>query len=243
MAAPPARAAAVAEPLPEQPALSIVIPVLNEADCLEHTLAFLFERDWVNRDCEVLISDGGSDDASVEIARRYPCRIIDSAAGRALQMNTAAAHARGRRLLFLHADSELPPEAEQLLQTDMPWGFFRLRLNGRHPAFRVIETAINLRTAWSKLAGGDQGLFFDSGFFKSLGGFPQIRLMEDIAICKLARRRAAPQILSSAIVTSSRRWQQRGIVKTVLLMWWLRLAFWLGVDPDRLHEFYYPQRG
>ncbi len=243
MAAPPARAAAVAEPLAETPELSIVIPVLNEADCLERSLARLFDRDWIDRHCEVLISDGGSEDATLEIARRYPCRIINSAAGRALQMNTAAAHAKGKRLLFLHADSELPREAEQLLQSNMPWGFFRLRLDGRHVAFRIIETAINLRTAASRLAGGDQGLFFDTRFFRELGGFPQIRLMEDIAICKLARRRAAPFIFRARIVTSSRRWQQRGIVKTVLLMWWLRLAYWLGADPDRLHEFYYPQRG
>lgn len=243
MAAPRVRAAAAAEPLPEQPELSIVIPVLNEAACLDRTLADLFSRDWVRNRCEVLISDGGSTDASLDIARRYPCGIVASATGRALQMNAAAARARAPRLLFLHADSELPDAASELPSSNMRWGFFYLRLSGRQPVFRLIETAINLRTGASRIAGGDQGLFFDRGFFESLGGFPQISLMEDIAISKKARARAAPLVIKSPIVTSSRRWQQRGVFKTVLLMWWLRFAFWLGADPDRLHKFYYPQRG
>ena len=243
MAAPRARAAAVAELLPDQPELSIVLPVLNEAECLDRSLADLFARDWVKKRCEVLVSDGGSSDETLDIARRYPCRIIASATGRALQMNAAAAQARAPRLLFLHADSELPDDAEALLHSDMPWGFFHLRLSGRQPVFRLIETMINLRTTASKIAGGDQGLFFDRAFFEALGGFPQIRLMEDIAITKLARARAAPLVIKSPLITSSRRWQQRGVVKTVLLMWWLRFAYWVGADPDRLHRFYYPQRG
>ncbi len=243
MAAPPARAAAVAGPLPEQPALSIIIPVLNEADCLDRTLTELFSRDWVKNHCEVIVSDGGSADASLDIARRYPCSIVASATGRALQMNAAAARAQAPRLLFLHADSQLPGEAAELLHNDMPWGFFHLRLSGRQPVFRLIETAINLRSGTSRVASGDQGLFFDRDFFDALGGYPQISLMEDIAITKNARKRTAPLVIKSPIVTSSRRWQQRGVVKTVLLMWWLRFAFWLGADPDRLHKFYYPQRG
>jgi rSAM/selenodomain-associated transferase 2 len=231
----------VAEPSTDTPRLSIVIPVLDEADCLDRSLSNLFSRPGFRAFCEVIVSDGGSTDRSLEIAARYPCRIVTGDAGRALQMNAATVHARGDWLLFLHADSRLPEDFERLVDGD--WGFFRLRLDGEHPAFRVIETMINLRSRLSRVAGGDQGLFFRRGFFESLGGFARIPLMEDIAICKQARRRGAPRIIDAAMNSSSRRWQQRGIAKTVLLMWSLRFAYWLGIDPGRLHRYYYPERG
>ena len=233
----------MAEPSTDSPLLSIVIPVLNEADCLERSLAELFSRPLFRSQCEVIVSDGGSEDDSLEIAALYPCDIVTGATGRALQMNAGASRARGRWLLFLHADSRLPRNFECLIEADADWGFFRLRLDGAHPAFRLIETAINLRTRLSRVAGGDQGLFFRREFFDSLDGFAHIPLMEDIAICKQARRRAAPLIVDAPIITSSRRWQQRGIARTVLMMWGLRFAYWLGIDPWRLHRYYYPERG
>ena len=233
----------MAGPLPDHPRLSIVIPLLNEADCLERTLDCIYADPWLGEHAEVLISDGGSDDESLEIAARYPCRIVHSARGRALQMNAASEQARGERLLFLHADSTLPADLGAAASDRAEWGFFRLRLSGGSHAFRVIESAINLRTALTRIGGGDQGLFFERRFFESLGGFPAIPLMEDIAICKLARRRARPCIVKAPITSSSRRWQRQGIVRTVLLMWWLRFAYWLGADPRRLHRIYYPQRG
>ncbi len=233
----------MAEPLPDQPRLSIIIPVLNEADCLDQTLASLFNQPWVKHHCEIIVSDGGSDDDSLEIAQRHPCKIVRSGAGRARQMNTASSAARGKTLLFLHADSRLPRDFGDMIDTDASWGFFRIRLSGTGLAYRIIEGAINLRTRISSVAGGDQGLYFERHFFESLDGYPRIPLMEDIAISKKARRLAAPLVIEPAITSSSRRWQQQGIVKTVLLMWSLRLAFWLGVDPQRLHRIYYPQRG
>lgn len=233
----------MAEPLPDQPLLSIIIPVLNEADCLDQTLTDLVQRPWVRQHCEVIVSDGGSDDGSLEIAQRHPCKIVRSDAGRARQMNAAGSTAQGKTLLFLHADSRLPQDFGDMIDTSLSWGFFRIRLSGNGLAYRVIEAAINLRTRVSRVAGGDQGLFFERHFFESLDGFPRIPLMEDIAISKKARRLAAPFVIESAITSSSRRWQQRGIVKTVLLMWSLRFAFWLGVNPERLHRIYYPQRG
>ncbi len=229
--------------LPEHPLLSIVIPVLNEADCLGRTLDGIYAHPWLREHAEILVSDGGSDDGSLEIAARYPCRILRGAAGRAQQMNTASEKARAERLLFLHADSRLPANLGAAVGNDAEWGFFRLRLSGDERAFRIIETAINLRTALTHIAGGDQGLFFSRRFFASLGGFPPIPLMEDIAICKLARRRAPPRIVDARITSSSRRWQRQGIIRTVLLMWCLRFAYWLGADPRRLHRIYYPQRG
>jgi len=233
----------VAGHLPDRPRLSIIIPVLNEADCLARTLESIQANSWLRENCEVLISDGGSDDGSLEIAAGYPCEILRGPAGRARQMNAASRNARGERLLFLHADSLLPDDLGDAVYGDAEWGFFRLRLSGEAPVFRVIETAVNWRSRLTRVAGGDQALFFDRRFFESLGGFPQIPLMEDIAICKLARRRAWPHIVDRAVDSSSRRWQRRGIVRTVLLMWWLRLAYWLGADPRRLHRIYYPQRG
>lgn len=233
----------MAEPLPDRPLLSIIIPVLNEADCLDQTLKNLFSRQWIEHHCEIIVSDGGSDDGSLDIVQRHPCKLVHSGAGRAQQMNTAGRIAQGSMLLFLHADSSLPENFGDLIDDGASWGFFRLRLSGNAWAYRFIESAINLRTRISRVAGGDQGLFFERRFFESLGGYPRIPLMEDIAISKKARRLAAPQIIEPAITSSSRRWQQQGVVRTVLLMWSLRFAYWLGVDPARLHRIYYPQRG
>lgn len=231
----------MAGPLADRPRLSIIVPVLDEVDCLGETLESLFDCSWLRENCEVLVSDGGSSDGSLEIAARYPCEIVRGVAGRALQMNAAANRAHGEWLLFLHADSRLPAGIEEIIESAAEWGFFRLRLSGEERALRVIESAVNLRSALTKVAGGDQGMFFRRRFFASLGGFPDIPLMEDIDICKRARRHAAPLVVCSPMISSSRRWQRQGILRTVLLMWWLRFAYWLGADPVRLHRIYYPQ--
>jgi len=238
-----ARPDALPDPLPDSVPLSIIIPVLNEADCLDKSLARLFEHHWIARSCQVIICDGGSRDDSLKIAHRYPCRIVQSPAGRALQMNQGAAIAQGHQLLFLHADSVLPDKLDELFSAAAPWGYFHLRLDDKAAVYRIIESAINLRSRMTRVAGGDQGLFFTRDFFYQLGGFPAIPLMEDVAICKLARRQAKPLMITSPIESSSRRWQNNGVLKTILLMWSLRLAYWLGVDPERLHRIYYPQRG
>ncbi|MCP4766724.1 MAG: glycosyltransferase family 2 protein [Gammaproteobacteria bacterium] len=227
----------------KQPQLSIIIPVLNEADCLDQSLARLFAFPWVTSDCEVIVCDGGSRDDSIAIAAAYSCRIVHSDAGRALQMNRGAEAALGRQLLFLHADSALPADLDEKFPLSASWGFFRLRLNDDAAVFRMIESAINLRSRLTRVAGGDQGLFFERSFFESLGAFPRIPLMEDIAICKSARRLTEPMIIDSPIRSSSRRWHHNGVFKTIVLMWSLRLAYWLGVNPARLHRIYYPQGG
>jgi len=240
MAVPQDRVAVAAELLPDSPQLSIIIPVLNEADCLEQGLARLFALQWVTNHAEVIICDGGSNDGSLDIASQYPCSIVHSNAGRATQMNAASKTAQGKFLLFLHADGVLPENFYCFIETDAEWGFYRLRLSDDAFVYRIIESAINLRTRISHVAGGDQGLYFKRHFFESLNAYPKIPLMEDIAICKTARRLAKPFVIGKAISSSNRRWRDNGIVKTVLLMWSLRLAFWLGVDPRRLHKIYYP---
>ena len=231
------------DPLPDSPLLSIIIPLLNEAQCLDKSLTRLFEDPWIARNGEVIICDGGSLDDSLEIAHRYPCRIVHSTAGRALQMNKGAEIAEGHQLLFLHADSVLPAILGEQFPAAAPWGYFHLRLDDKAVIYRIIESAINLRSRMTRVAGGDQGLFFTRDFFYKLGAFPAIPLMEDVAICKLGRRQAKPLMITSPIQSSSRRWQNNGILKTILLMWSLRLAYWLGVDPDRLYRIYYPRQG
>ncbi|MDJ0776738.1 MAG: TIGR04283 family arsenosugar biosynthesis glycosyltransferase [Gammaproteobacteria bacterium] len=232
----------MAEPSAEAPRLSIVVPVLNEAEILAQTLADIFARDWSSMPLEVIVCDGGSSDDSPHIAHSFPCRVLTSEPGRARQMNLGAGAARGEVLLFLHADSRLPANFDPRQLATAAWGFFPLRLGGRGAGLRVIERAINLRTRLTRVAGGDQGLFFARTFFESLGGFPAIPLMEDIAISKTARRLQQPRVLGQPLYSSSRRWREQGLLRTVLLMWWLRFAYWLGADPVRLHEIYYPGR-
>ena len=232
----------MAVPLPE-PRVSIIIPVLNEADQLADCLDHLYSYSWVRESAEIIVCDGGSNDGTVQILNRYPCQYLTSPRGRALQMNRGAEIARGAYLLFLHADSRLPNSFDGCPSFTNDWGFFRVGLDDAALVYRIIETTINWRTSLTRIAGGDQGLFFERDFFSRIYGFPPIPLMEDIAISKQARSQSRPQIIQARLRSSSRRWKQNGIVKTILLMWMLRLAYWLGVSPRRLHRIYYPQRG
>jgi len=220
-------------------AFSIIIPTLNEAETLQHTLTYLF-TDLDKSDTEIIISDGGSTDGSLEIASDFPCRLISGKPGRARQMHRASSQAKGDWLLFLHADSVLPADWQKLVQGTKHWGFFSVRLSGKHWLLRIIETAMAWRSRLTRVGTGDQGLFFQRDFYQQIGGFSDIPIMEDIAISKQARRFAKPTISRSDIVTSSRRWEQNGICRTVLQMWGLRLAYWLGANPERLHRIYYP---
>ena len=230
------------ELLPDPIRLSIIIPILNEGACLDRTLDRLFAASWLDERCEVILCDGGSTDESLAIAARYPCRVEHSPPGRAAQMNHGAVSARGDYLLFLHADTELPADFDPQLLDGASWGYFHLRLDDEARAYRVIESMINWRTGLSRIAGGDQALFFERECFNSLGCFPAIPLMEDLEICRRARKLSAPRMLPHRVTSSSRRWQDNGLVRTVLLMWSLRLAYWLGVSPRRLHQLYYPRQ-
>lgn len=239
MAARRDRVVVVGEHLPESSRIlvSIIIPVYNEALHLDQSLKNLFDTAQ-NPNIEVILSDGGSTDNSFAIAKQYPCKIISSDTGRARQMNAAINHAIGEYLLFLHADTTLPVDWLKQIQKARNWGFFPVKLSGRHWLLRIIETAINVRSRISKVATGDQGLYFTQSYFNEIKGFPDIPIMEDVAISKRARMISKPSISSSAVVTSSRRWEHNGIIKTVFLMWGLRLAYWMGISPDRLHRNY-----
>jgi rSAM/selenodomain-associated transferase 2/rSAM/selenodomain-associated transferase 1 len=220
--------------------ISVIIPVFNESRHLKQNLHRLYASFAGLASVEVIICDGGSTDYSVQIARQFPCQITTSKPGRSYQMNAASKLAVGDWLLFLHADTVLPPDWTSQLSDNRQWGFFPVQLSGQHWFFRVIEKAINLRSRLSSVGTGDQALFFKRTLFTSLEGFPSIPIMEDIAICKKARKTHKPSIATDSVVTSSRRWEKNGITKTIVLMWRLRLAYWLGVDPTRLHQIYYP---
>ncbi len=219
--------------------ISIIIPTLNEAERLKATLTHLFDA-FDPDQTEIIVSDGGSNDMSQDIAGNFPCVVIKGSPGRALQMNRAASRARGEWILFLHADTELPGNWQESIPASRQWGFFPVRLSGRHLLFRVIERAMSLRSSITRVATGDQAMFFRKSFFQQINGFDEIPIMEDIAISKKARRISQPNIASAAIITSSRRWEKNGIIKTIFLMWWMRLAYWSGTSPARLNRIYYP---
>lgn len=221
--------------------LSVIVPVRNESSrCIPLLTQLQPLRD---RGCEVIVVDGQSSDDTVRCALPLVDQLVESEAGRAKQMNVGAAEAKGKWLWFLHGDSYLPLDimtwVHRLKHTDKGWGFFPIRLSGEAWPFRLIERCICWRSRWTKVATGDQGLFFSRSLFQSIGGFGNLALMEDVAISKRMRKRCKPMVADYVLETSSRRWQQNGIVKTVLLMWGLRLAYFLGVPPRYLAKVYY----
>lgn len=220
--------------------LSIIIPALNEAAGIAQTLALL--QGAREEGHEVILADGGSDDGTPERAAPLADRVLSSAPGRARQMNGGAAVASGDGLLFLHADTRLPPDGlgrvVAALAEGRPWGRFDVRLSGAHPLLRMVERMMNLRSRITGIATGDQAMFMSRESFDAVGGFPDIPLMEDIAISRSLKRFGRPACLRGPVVTSSRRWEQGGVMRTILFMWLLRLAYFLGADPARLAAAY-----
>ena len=216
--------------------LSIVIPALNEAAVIGAALAAL--APLRARGHEVIVVDGGGTDATRELAALLADRVIEAPRGRARQMNAGAAAANGDALLFLHADTRLPPQADDLIFHSLKnrsWGRFDVRIEGGHPLLRVVGFAMNLRSRLTGIATGDQAIFVRRAAF---AGFPEIALMEDIAFSSAMKRLGAPACLREKVVTSGRRWERHGVLRTVLLMWRLRLAFFLGASPDELARRY-----
>jgi rSAM/selenodomain-associated transferase 2 len=221
------------------PRLSIIIPVVDEAESLGATLPALARLRHAGH--EIVVVDGGSRDDTCRRARPLADRVLVTARSRARQMNAGAAAANGDVLLFLHADSVLPADAAAAVADALRvscWGRFDVRLWGREWSFRVIETFMNLRSRLTGIATGDQAIFVERETFRNVGGFPDIPLMEDVAISRLLKSIARPACLRQRVVTSARRWRHNGIARTMVLMWRLRLAFALGADPRRLARLY-----
>ncbi len=223
------------------PWLSVIIPALNEEANIATTLQPL--QALRQRGQEVILVDGGSSDATVSSASPLTDQILRTPAGRARQMNAGAQAARGEVLWFLHADTLAPPHADGLLLDALAaphtnWGRFNVRLSGRHPLLRLVERLMNLRSCLTGIATGDQGIFVRRDAFLAVGGYPDQPLMEEITLSARLKQLSKPVCLRSQLITSSRRWESRGILRTVLLMWRLRLLYALGADPAHLARLY-----
>ncbi len=221
--------------------LSIIMPVLDEGDGIAGALDALAELRGLG--VEVIVVDGGSHDATVQRARRRADHVLSSPRGRALQMNAGAAKATGDVLLFLHADTRLPPEAERLVLDGLArsahqWGRFDVTIEGRHPMLGLVAVMMNLRSRITGIATGDQAIFVKRDAFQVAGGFPEIPLMEDIALSKRLKHTGRPLCLRERAITSGRRWEAHGVFRTILLMWRLRLAYFFGADPAALARRY-----
>jgi rSAM/selenodomain-associated transferase 2 len=228
--------------------LTIVVPVLDEESGIAAPLDALAVYRQLG--VEVIVVDGGSRDRTLALARSGADQTFVAPRGRAAQMNAGAARACGDVLLFLHADTRLPENADRLVldglrMSGAVWGRFDVRIVGRSPALPMVAAAMNLRSRLSGIATGDQAMFVTRAAFDQCGGFPDIPLMEDIALSRRLKQIGRPLCLRARVETSGRRWEQHGVLRTIVLMWQLRLAYVLGVAPTTLARRYgyVPRRG
>ena len=234
--------------------LSIIIPTLNEAQYLEKQLLSL--QAFREQGHQVVLVDGGSVDETLMLAQsvltistskqNVADHVLQAKKGRASQMNAGAKVASGEVLVFLHADTQLPANAMDLItkafskrqHSGQFWGRFNVRLSSDKLSFRIIETFINMRSRLTSVVTGDQAIFVEASLFKDLGGFLEIELMEDIALSKKLRKISSPVCLKETVLPSSRRWQRHGIMATIFLMWKLRFLYFIGVSPRHLVKMY-----
>ena len=221
------------------PRVSVVIPVLNDAPCLARLLADLRTEPQM----ELVVVDGGSDDDTFAVSEANADVALRAPRGRAEQLRAGVAQAAHPWLWLLHADTHVPPPLAAAFAANLPsspgWGWCDVRLEGAAWPLRVIENAMNWRSALTSVTTGDQGIFAHRTLLDAAGGIPQQGLMEDVELCRRLRRLAAPQRFRQPITTSSRRWERDGVVRTVVLMWALRLRYFLGADPEVLAKRYY----
>lgn len=220
--------------------LSIVMPVLNEASRIEAALIAL--QPFRARGHELIVVDGGSTDATRQCAAEHVDQLVAAARGRAAQLDAGVRHASGDAVLFLHADTTLPAGADAAIERALAqraWGRFDVSIEGDSAWFPVIATFMNWRSRLSGIATGDQGMFMWREALERIGGVPQLALMEDVAMSKALKRVSPPSCLREQVRTSGRRWIRHGVLKTIGLMWALRLAYFAGVPPARLARIYY----
>ncbi len=200
-----------------------------------------------DRGCEIIVVDGGSTDGTPELAQPRADLVLHATTGRAKQMNAGAAVAKGEILCFLHADTRLPDGADGLIidslaRSRRSWGRFDVRITGKHPLLPVVAWMMNRRSQLTGIATGDQALFVTRSLFEAAGRYPEIALMEDIAFSRQLKKYSPPVYITHRLTTSGRRWEQYGVWRTIVLMWRLRFAYWLGADPEQLAIRYARQK-
>ncbi len=225
--------------------LSIVIPVLNEAASIEASLVPL--QALRARGHEIILVDGGSRDGTLAKGDGLVDRAVTSEGGRARQLNAGLALAKGDVVVFLHADTLLPDDADERIRVGLSlarhaWGRFDVRIVGRSALLPIVAAMMNLRSRLTGIATGDQAIFASRAALIAIGGVPDLALMEDVALSRRLKRVSSPLSLRDRVSTSGRRWEANGAIRTIVLMWALRLAFFLGVSPERLARAYYPAR-
>lgn len=218
---------------------TIIIPTLNEAQAIVNCLTALQP---LRNFCEIIVVDGGSADNTKRLAQPFADKVMSSAKGRAIQMNIGAESAKGDVLIFLHADTFLPDDAlgqiTQASNNKAKWGRFDVQLSGNHRMLNVVALLMNWRSRLTGIATGDQVIFVNKQLFESIGRYPVIPLMEDIALCKKLKKITPSVCLKTKVISSGRRWEQFGVAWTILLMWSLRLRYALGAEPQTLAILY-----
>ncbi|MHC5856505.1 TIGR04283 family arsenosugar biosynthesis glycosyltransferase [Nostoc sp.] len=219
--------------------LSIIIPAINEAVNIKEAIT----TTQPSTNIEIIVVDGGSKDNTVEIAQSLGVKVISSFPGRAVQMNVGAVAASGEILLFLHADTRLPTGFDDMIRTALQQpgtvaGAFKLRIDASLFSLRWVEWGVNVRSHFYQMPYGDQAIFLTKEVFQQIGCFPELPIMEDFELMRRLKRIGRIVIIPTPVVTSARRWLQKGVLKTTLLNQLVITAYLLGISPERIRRWY-----
>ncbi|WP_269764225.1 TIGR04283 family arsenosugar biosynthesis glycosyltransferase [Ghiorsea bivora] len=218
-----------------------MIPVYNEEETLPHALREIQKLNLEATD-QLIFIDGGSNDHTKQLIQDAGFHCLVSQAGRAKQMNMGAQNTKSDIILFLHIDTSISSSNISNIKKTYNQGYlsgrFNIRLSSSGLSYQIISFFMNARSCLSKISTGDQAMFVRRDVFETVGGFPDLPLMEDIALSKKLRPLGHIACLKDTLVTSSRRWEKYGVINTVLLMWKLRFLYWIGISPEKLAKMY-----